>query len=629
LTVNKKPNSVFLFLSIVVSGILSDGCKREALPVLTTAEISNIAFTTAISGGNVSDEGSSLVKVRGVCWNTTTKPTVDDNQTTDSTGGGSFVSSMTGLVPNTRYLVRAYATNNAGTGYGLEISFNTQPTGLPIITTKDAILSIPDHYLTGGTIISDGGMAVTERGVCWSTHQSPTILDKKTSDSTGVGSFSSRIAGIERLTTYYVRAYATNSLGTAYGNQVSFTTPCIDFPGIGFSFETFSPINGATEQPINTTLNWSYLRPGTGTGVIFDVYFDTSPDPATKIATNLSSNKITLSELDAGTTYYWKVIGWEAFYPCNIAKSDILHFSTVKSTPSVSTTGVITYTSTSATIGGYVSAEGSASVTERGVYWGTFPNSESTGTKLQIGNGTGSFSTSLSGLIPNTIYYVKGYAINSFGIAYGSQVSFNTGLSTAIPTVSDIEGNVYQIVTIGTQVWMAENLKATRYRNGISIPLVTNKNAWNLQTTPRYCWYNNDEGTYKNTYGAMYNWYTVETGNLCPSGWHVPSDTEWTTLTSYLGGDNVASGKQKESGITHWASPNTEATNESGFTALPEGYCSENGTFGNIGGYGYWWSVTEYDSISVWGHYLYYGYNNRSRSLLNKNFGFSVRCLKD
>ena len=138
-------------------------------------------------------------------------------------------------------------------------------------------------------------------------------------------------------------------------------------------------------------------------------------------------------------------------------------------------------------------------------------------------------------------------------------------------TVTDIDGNVYHTVKIGTQVWMVENLKTTKYNDGTPIPLVTANSSWAILTTPGYCFYNNDANVNKATYGAMYNWYIVNTGKLCPAGWHVPIDAEWTTLTNYLGSENAAGGKLKEFGISHWVTPNDGTTNSSGFTALPAG----------------------------------------------------------
>ena len=202
------------------------------------------------------------------------------------------------------------------------------------------------------------------------------------------------------------------------------------------------------------------------------------------------------------------------------------------------------------------------------------------------------------------------------------------------PFMTDQDGNVYTSVIIGTQEWMVENLKSTKYNDGTPIPLVTGQAAWE-NFTPSYCWYNNDPATYKAEYGAMYNWYAVDSAsnggkNVCPIGWHVPSYTEWNILIAYLGGDSVAGGKLKETGKTHWLSPNTGATNETGFTALPGGLRMEDGSFKDIGFKGYWWCDTDYTPLNAY-----------FRDLLNSNGyapdygdlykfdGLSVRCLRD
>ena len=197
-------------------------------------------------------------------------------------------------------------------------------------------------------------------------------------------------------------------------------------------------------------------------------------------------------------------------------------------------------------------------------------------------------------------------------------------------TVSDIDGNVYNTVTIGTQVWMKENLKTTKYNDNTSIPLVTDNTEWYALNTPGYCWYNNDAATYKATYGALYRWYTVNTGKLCPLGWHVPTDEEWTILTTYLGGESLAGGKLKEQGTIHWLSPNTGATNESGFTALPGGKRNIEGTYTYISEYGFWWCSTEYPNIinSGWSRIISTIFSNVTRSAPDKRYGYSVRCME-
>ncbi len=195
-------------------------------------------------------------------------------------------------------------------------------------------------------------------------------------------------------------------------------------------------------------------------------------------------------------------------------------------------------------------------------------------------------------------------------------------------TVTDIDGNVYHTVGIGTQVWMVENLKTTRYRNGNSIPLVTDEAQW-ANLTAAYCNYDNDMNI-ANTYGRLYNWYAVsDSRNIAPVGWHVPSAVEWKTLVDYFGGADVAANMLKEQGATHWQSPNTGATGESGFLALPGGYCRPDGIFRHLGNDGIWWTSIEHNTTEAWARCMFYCYETVNYTSSGKSFGFSVRCIKD
>jgi len=214
-----------------------------------------------------------------------------------------------------------------------------------------------------------------------------------------------------------------------------------------------------------------------------------------------------------------------------------------------------------------------------------------------------------------------------------------------ITTVTDIEGNVYNTVKIGSQVWMLENLKTTHYNDGIAIPLVTDSTAW-YKYTPAYCWYNNDAATYKNKYGALYNGYAVNTGKLAPTGWHVPTDAEWTTLENYLiangyNYDGSTSGDKYAKSLaatTDWATDSGTGNigndltknNRSGFSSLPGG--SRNygiGMFYFVGYGGYWWSSTEDDTGNAWYRLMSYDDSGVSRSDYRNQSGFSVRCVRD
>jgi uncharacterized protein (TIGR02145 family) len=197
-------------------------------------------------------------------------------------------------------------------------------------------------------------------------------------------------------------------------------------------------------------------------------------------------------------------------------------------------------------------------------------------------------------------------------------------------TMTDQDGNVYKTVTIGTQTWMAENLRTTKYNDGTAIPNVTDNDEWGGLSTGAYCNYNNTINTDTiATYGRLYNWHAVNTGKLAPKGWHVPSDAEWTQLTTYLGGVSVAGGKLKETGTTHWNSPNGGATNETGFTALPGGFRITYGSFFNIGDLGLWWSATESYASIAWGHVVGSNDGGVRRHNYDKELGYSVRCVRD
>ena len=218
----KTSNLILPLLAMGVFLIFASSCKKEdaGKPVLKTLAVTEITDTTAKSGGNITSDGGAAIIARGVCWSTRRTPTITDNKTTDGTGAGDFESSIVGLSANTTYYVRAYATNSNGTVYGNEISFNTE-----LILTTLAVTEITGTTAkSGGNISSDGGATITARGVCWSTSRTPTISDNKTTDGTGAGDFESSIVGLSANTTYYVRAYATSSNGTVYGNEISFTT---------------------------------------------------------------------------------------------------------------------------------------------------------------------------------------------------------------------------------------------------------------------------------------------------------------------------------------------------------------------------------------------------------------------
>jgi len=196
--------------------------------------------------------------------------------------------------------------------------------------------------------------------------------------------------------------------------------------------------------------------------------------------------------------------------------------------------------------------------------------------------------------------------------------------------MKDVDGITYRTVKIGTQLWMAENLKVTHYRNGDLIRYVRDNDRWHLRTDGACCAYKHDMKLSESPYGLLYNWYVVnDSRGLAPEGWHIPSDEEWQTLVDYLGGNSIGGGKMKESGTNHWLSSNAEATNESSFSALSGGYRVSNGNFFGMDYYADFWSSTEYSSGSAWYRHLFYNYSGVYRGYGNKRYGFSIRCVKD
>ncbi|RLD65865.1 MAG: hypothetical protein DRI98_14250, partial [Bacteroidetes bacterium] len=303
--------------------------------------------------------------------------------------------------------------------------------------------------------------------------------------------------------------------------------------------------------------------------------------------------------------------------------------------PTINTAVVTNITENSAVSGGYDLDDCGTSILEKGICWSTSPNPTTDDNTTDDGTGIETFTSTLTSLQANTTYNVRAYATNSIGTSYGDEVSFTTY------AVTDNDGNYYNSVTIGDQLWMAENLKTTKYNDNTDITLVTDQNTWNNLTTPGYCWYNNNQATYGNTYGALYNWYTVETGKLCPASWHVPSDEELKQLEMYLGmsqseADKTSvrgtdeGGKLKETGLTHWNTPNAEATNESGFTALPGGrrYYKSSFTFMNIGDKAGWWSATWNSTTNAWSRSIVTGRGEVARGVSDAREGKSVRCLQ-
>jgi uncharacterized protein (TIGR02145 family) len=224
------------------------------------------------------------------------------------------------------------------------------------------------------------------------------------------------------------------------------------------------------------------------------------------------------------------------------------------------------------------------------------------------------------------------FALTSALFSYENKI-LAQNLGKPGPNITDVEGNLYKTVTIGTQTWMAENLKVSKYSDGTPIPNITDNTQWEKNNIGAWAYYNNDT-TYNVKYGKLYTWNSVSKivnngKNVCPTGWHVPTNTEWIVLIDYLGGADFAGGKMKEVGTTNWKSKNKNATNISLFSALPGGYRSSSGDFSRIGNNGFWWSSTERESSFAFHYFLYKANDNVYSSNASMKYGLSIRCLKD
>ena len=283
--------------------------------------------------------------------------------------------------------------------------------------------------------------------------------------------------------------------------------------------------------------------------------------------------------------------------------------NSIPANPVVKTDTVAAITQNTAICGGNVTEQGSSPVISRGVCWSISQNPTISDAITTDGSGTGSFTSNITGLKANTTYYVSAYAINSTGTGYGNQVSFTTAGGTGddpcsglISVIDPRDGQVYPVVRIGDQCWLQKNM--------------------NFETGTNWCYAY--DTSYCNTYGRLYDWHTAL--GVCPSGWHLPSDEEWTTLTAFLGGEFIAGSKMKS--VNGWYF-NGNGTNSSGFTALPGGNCYRNELFNGRTSRAYFWSSTETSSINAWNRHLYYNKEDVSRDNYGKTHGFSVRCVKD
>jgi uncharacterized protein (TIGR02145 family) len=470
---------------------------------------------------------------------------------------------------------------------------------------------------SGGLITANGGTTITARGVCWSTNPSPTVADGHSTEGNGMGGYSSQITGLSPTTSYFVRAYATNSAGTNYGNEFTFSTTD-GLPTI--STVTVTSARAITAL-VSVTLSINVSDPITARGVCWS----TSPSPTvadshTTDGSGTGTFTATATGLSPLTTYYARAYATNSY---GTGYSAQLTFTTTSGLVSITTSYVSFLDATTVQGRGQITSDGGDPITERGICWGTSPMPTLADNQLVVGLGTGTFTANMTNFLPETEYYVRAYATNGLGTTYGPDVTF-----TSYGSVTDIDGNEYLVATIGNQKWMAQNLKTTHYRNGESIIYLSdNVEEWNNNVVGGYSWYNNNISN-KDIYGALYNGHAVLNANgLCPTGWCVPTNDEFTQLADYLGGTSIAGGKLKKT--TDWAYPNIGATNETGFSAVPGGVYW--GNYFGINQFCWIWSssVSTNNVSNLVYRYTSYEINTFINNEKSKFTGFSVRCLKD
>ena len=490
----------------------------------------------------------------------------------------------------------------------------------PILTTT-AVSNITEiSAQSGGNVTNDGKAEVITRGVVWGKDQDPTIETNNglSNNGVGLGLFQADLTGLNGNTTYYVRAFASNKVGTAYGNQQVFKTMLVEKPLVLTS--------STTDLTTTSAIIGGNITSDGGSSVTDrGIYWSVSQSPETtgikvQLGSGIGTFSYQLTNLSVNTTYYVKA------YANNLkgeALGDQVSFTTLPLFPSVTTINPTVIASFFSIVGGEATSDGGAVISERGIYWGTFQSPELTGTKVVSGSGLGLFSVQLTNLSASTTYYIKAYAKNARGVGYGDQLTLLTN-----STIKDIDNNAYGIVQIGNQWWFTENLKTTKYSNGESIGTTTpaNKDITN-ETNPKYQWAYDSTESIASIYGRLYTGYVlIDSRGICPTDWHVPSNDDWSALMTYLGGESVAGGKLKETGTTHWFSPNTGATNKFGFTALPGGYRDYVGRYNNLGNDAGWYTSTtsSYNCYNI-------GWNSEALIIsgTTRNYGFSVRCVRD
>ena len=664
---------------ILVNGIPS--WSGAAYPALTTTSVSSITSTSANVGGNISSDGGASVSARGLVYGTSSNPTLSNTVLYKGSGGGAFYGTLTGLTPNNTYYVRSYATNSSGTGYGNEATFQTPPNYVPELITTNLSGVTQTTLTSGGTITNDGGFAIIARGIVYGTTSNPTLSNTVLTLGSGTGSFIGNVTGLTPNIVYYVRAYATNSVGTGYGEEVLFggnslilsikdttvergatfcsnvtVTNFTNIIGIQLTLIynpqklTYSKVQRFHPSASVIFSNNSFanvVAPDNKSARLNMAFFDDQLKGITVPARNtLFQVCFTAVNADAQDTIKVNNIEIinlsEAVVP-NIVNSPVIIIGTGNSLITDINQSLnlkVNIADTSNMLNPYLRKADAIGSVETDPVFNTSIAKGITGIdtaywnrKLNITDTASMHSTYRNELINkvnilDTTSMLTNYLRKSDAII--ADLQNQDKLLQSLLNVIDIDGNSYKTVKIGSQVWMAENLKTTKYRNGNAILTNLNDNDWTTSITGAYSFPENNSAN-DALYGKLYNGFAVDDNRgLCPTGWHVPTLNEWNSLVNQVGGANNAMINLKISGSTYWLSPNNiNGTNSSGFSAFPSGLRHQGG-YGYINWDALWWTS------SAAGNKLYYAamrnavFNDRIFTFPDeKSYGFSVRCLKD
>ena len=422
--------------------VLYDKTDKELLPQVTTGDISNILAETATASGTVSSSGNKPLKERGICYAKHQTPTITDSVVKAGTEIGPYKCNLTGLKEKTTYYVRAYATNSLGISYGQQKTFTTT-NGLPTVTTTAVTDITATTAKSGGNVTNNGGYDVTERGICWNTMGNPDLKNQHTSNGSGNGSFISNMTDLTAGTTYYVRAYATNSKGIGYGNELTFTT--------SKGTVTLSIAAATNITASSATCNVTISSDGGSTITERGICWSTEQYPTVNeqhVAYDSGTGTFTaaMKNLTLSTTYYVRAY---AVNGVGTSYSNQINFTTSNGLPTVTTSTISDITATRAVCSGTVTSDGGFAVTAKGFCWSTSQYPSINDKHLDFGAGNGPFTGPMTGLSIGTTYYVRAYATNSQGTAYGEQKSFTTGDGLPTVTTTAVTMNGANIVSGG------------------------------------------------------------------------------------------------------------------------------------------------------------------------------------